>query len=173
MARKQKAERPTKSSEYEIAFASRQAEKGDSVNDAFEPALVPELLVADVDRSTDFWCRLCGFAVRYARPDEGFAYITLGSAHLMLEQVGVSRNWITGPLERPLGRGINFQITVPDVESIATFLIEAEVRLFMPLETKRYVVGEEEVDVRQFLVTDPDGYLIRFQTSIGRRSAVR
>jgi hypothetical protein len=30
-------------------------------------------------------------------------------------RAGVGRNWITADLERPLGRGINFQISVPSV----------------------------------------------------------
>lgn len=83
----------------------------------------------------------------------------------MLEQTGVGRNWITGPLERPLGRGINFQIAVPDADSIADALGSSGIELFMQPETHRYQVGNEEVCVRQFLVTDPDGYLIRFQSS--------
>jgi len=45
----------------------------------------------------------------------------------------------------------------------------AGVELFMQPETTWYRVGEEEAGVRQFLVTDPDGYLIRFQSSFGRR----
>lgn len=65
--------------------------------DNIEPALVRELLVGDVNRSIDFWCGLCGFTVTYARPEERFAYVTLGSAHLMLDQAGVGCNWITGP----------------------------------------------------------------------------
>jgi catechol 2,3-dioxygenase-like lactoylglutathione lyase family enzyme len=84
----------------------------------FEPALVPELLVSDVGTSLEFWCTICGFEVRYARPDEGFAYITRGSAHVMLEQSGVDRDWITAELQAPRGRGINFQITVPDVGQV-------------------------------------------------------
>lgn len=138
-----------------------------------EPALVPELLVADIDRSIAFWCDLCGFSTSYSRPDEKFAYIVLGSAHLMLEQAGVSRNWVTGPLEHPLGRGINFQITVPDSGALAAVLDGAGVELFMQLETKWYRVGDEEAGVQQFLVQDPDGYLVRFQSSTGRRPAVR
>lgn len=43
--------------------------------------------------------------------------------------------------------------------------------LFMEPETKWYRVGNDEVGVKQFLVTDPDGYLIRFSASIGRRTA--
>lgn len=127
---------------------------------------MPELLVTDVNRSIEFWCSICGFEVRYARPEERFAYIGLGSAHLMLEEVGVGRNWITGPLEPPLGRGINFQITVPDADVVAAALTAAGVELFMPPETKRYQVGADLASVRQFLVADPDGYLVRFQCSI-------
>jgi len=143
------------------------------MTDDIDPALVPELLVADVDRSIDFWCGLCGFAVSYSRPDERFAYVTLGSAHLMLEQVGVGRNWITGPLQSPLGRGINLQITVPDSGAIANSVKTAGVDFFMPPEIKWYRIDGEEAGVQQFLVQDPDGYLIRFQSSLGRRPAVR
>jgi len=143
------------------------------VTDDIEPALVPELLVSDLDRSLDFWRGICGFTVRYTRPDERFAYITLSSAHVMLEQAGVGRNWITGPLEPPLGRGINFQITVPDSAAIVASLDAAGVELFMQPETKWYRIDNENTGVQQFLVTDPDGYLVRFQSSLGRRPIVR
>ncbi|ROS52492.1 VOC family protein [Frigoribacterium sp. PhB118] len=138
-----------------------------------EPALVPELLVADLDQSIEFWCNLCGFDIAYSRPEERFAYITLGSAHLMLEQAGVGRNWITGSLERPLGRGVNLQITVPDAEALAQVLGRAGVELFVQPESKWYGVGEEEAGVHQFLVQDPDGYLARFQSSLWRRATAR
>ena len=134
-----------------------------------EPALVPELLVSDVDESLVFWRDLCGFTVKYARPDEGFAYIVRGSAHVMLEQAGVGRNWVTGPLEKPLGRGINLQIEVADIDPIVAALTAAGVDLFMAPETKTYRVGDAVLGVRQFLVTDPDGYLLRFQSPIGPR----
>lgn len=130
-----------------------------------EPALVPELLVTDLVRSVDFWCTVCGFLVRYCRPEERFAYLELGSAHVMLEQVGVGRNWITGPLQAPLGRGINFQITVPDADRVAHDINAAGTNLLLQPETKQYRVGQSVTVVRQFLVLDPDGYLLRFQSS--------
>lgn len=134
------------------------------------PALVPELLVTDTLKSIEFWCGLCGFVVDYERREEGFAYVSLGSAHLMLEQRGVGRNWVSAPLERPLGRGVNFQISVPTLTPIIEALSGAGWPLFMTPETKWYRVGDlEEAGVRQFLVTDPDGYLARFQAAIGRR----
>ncbi len=127
------------------------------------PALVPELLVASLDQSLAFWRDLCTFSVRYARPEEGFAYLQLGSAHVMLEQAGVGRNWITADLERPLGRGVNFQVSVPSVAPLVARLEAARWPLFMEPEIRSYRVGDTELAVVQFLVQDPDGYLIRFQ----------
>jgi catechol 2,3-dioxygenase-like lactoylglutathione lyase family enzyme len=132
---------------------------------------VPELLVADVAVSLQFWCGLCGFAVLYERPDEGFAYITHNSAHLMLEEAGIGRNWITGPLEAPLGRGINFQISVDTIAPVLSALRAANWPLLMKPETRSYLAGSEEVVVEQFLVTDPDGYLLRFASQLCRRNA--
>lgn len=134
-----------------------------------EPALVPELLVRDVVESLEFWCGVCGFQIEYERPEEGFAYIALGSAHLMLEQRGIGRNWVAGPLEPPFGRGVNLQIGVPSLEPILAALAGAGWPLFMAPETKWYRIDERtEAGVRQFVVADPDGYLVRFQESLGR-----
>lgn len=137
----------------------------------FAPDLVPELLVSDIAASIEFWCGMCGFEIAYDRPDEGFAYITRGSAHIMLEQCGLGRNWLAGVLEQPFGRGANLQIAVAELEPILSALEGAAWPLFMQQETKWYrVSGAEESGVRQFLVADPDGYLIRFQSSVGRRA---
>ena len=140
---------------------------------AIVPGLVPELLVRDIGATIEFWCTLCGFEIRYRRPEEGFAYIVRGTAHVMLEQAGIGRNWLTGSLEVPHGRGVNFQVTVSDIDQILSALQTAGVSLFMPPETKRYRVDDQEVGVRQFLVIDPDGYLIRFQSLVGRHGARR
>ncbi|WP_230597359.1 bleomycin resistance protein [Rhodococcoides fascians] len=135
-----------------------------------EPELVPELLVSDLDSSMKFWVDLCRFEVSYSRPEERFAYVTSGSAHVMLDEIGAGRNWVSGPLQHPLGRGINFQIAVADCTRIAASLDAAGVSLFMSLETKWYRVGvDEEAGVKQFVVADPDGYLLRFQSSLGHR----
>lgn len=74
-------------------------------------------------------------------------------------------------LQRPIGCGVNFQIGVPDLDPILCALDDASWPLFMPPESKWYRVSDsKEAAVRQFLVTDPDGYLVRFQTSLGRRT---
>jgi catechol 2,3-dioxygenase-like lactoylglutathione lyase family enzyme len=132
--------------------------------------LVPELLVTNVEASLRFWCDLCGFAITFDRLEEGFAYLDLGGAQVMLEEQGRSRNWLTGPLEAPLGRGVNFQVQVPALEPILAALARAGWPLFMAPEEKWYRTGTVETGVHQFLVQDPDGYLIRFSADIGERA---
>lgn len=135
----------------------------DVVDDVWEPSLVPELAVRDLKASLHFWCDLIGFAVRYDRPDEGFAYLTLGRAHLLLDQIGLGRTWETGDLEPPLGRGLNLQVSVADLAAPLSLLATAGWPLFLQPEEKWYRVGGENVGVSQFLVQDPDGYLLRLQ----------
>ncbi|TFD72701.1 VOC family protein [Cryobacterium gelidum] len=138
-----------------------------------EPGLVPELLVTSLEKSLEFWCSLGGFEVQYDRSDDGFAYIARGSAHVMIEQRGAGRNWLPGALELPFGRGINFQISVASIDPLVRALRGASWPLFMEPETKWYRTGDVESGVAQFLVQDPDGYLIRFQASVGRRPSSR
>lgn len=45
--------------------------------------------------------------------------------------------------------------------------------LFLKLEEVWYRAGTRESGVRQFLVQDPDGYLIRFSQSLGLRPAMK
>ena len=136
------------------------------------PDLVPELLVTSLVASVDFWCGLGGFEVLYDRPDDGFASISRGTAHIMLEERGRGRNWIPAALEPPYGRGINFQISVASIDPLVRAFRSAGWALFMEPETKWYRTGNVEAGVAQFLVQDPDGYLIRFQAPMGRRPSL-
>ena len=133
--------------------------------------LVPELLVIDLDQSLRFWRDLCGFRVAFDRASERFAYLDLDGAQVMLEQRGVGRNWVTAALEPPFGRGINFQVSVTLIQPILAALQAAGWPLFMPPEQKWYRTGSFETGMNQFLVQEPDGYLIRFSAPLGERSA--
>ena len=129
--------------------------------------LVPELAVRDIAASLRFWCGLCGFAVLHDRPEQGFAAIARGAARVMLDQLGIDRDWITAEMAPPFGRGINLEITVEDLAPILDALAAAGWPLFLAPERKTYRVGADAVTVRQFLVQDPDGYLLRFAQEIG------
>ncbi|MGE7416387.1 bleomycin resistance protein [Methylobacterium tarhaniae] len=132
--------------------------------------LVPELVVADLATSLRFWIDLIGFRVAYDRPENSFAYLDLDGSQVMLDQYNPSaRQWLTGPMERPLGRGINFQVEVAAVEPVLARLEAAGWPLFMAAEDAWYRAGEVEVGQRQFLVQDPDGYLLRLGASLGER----
>ena len=134
-----------------------------------EPGLVPELAVTDYEASKRFWCDLVGFSLRYERPEEGFGYLVLGSAHLMLDQINQGRTWATGTLEAPLGRGINLEIQVAPLDAVWERLTQAQWPIFVEPEEKWYRAGDVEIGVRQFLIQDPDGYLVRLQEEIGER----
>lgn len=134
-----------------------------------EPGLVPELAVTDYEASRRFWCDLVGFSLRYERPEEGFGYLVLGNAHLMLDQINQGRTWATGMLEAPLGRGINLEIQVVPLDAAWERLTQAQWPIFVEPEEKWYRAGDVEIGVRQFLVQDPDGYLVRLQEEIGER----
>lgn len=125
--------------------------------------LVPELNVDDLERSLAFYVDLAGFNIRYQRPEDRFAYIERYGVELMMEETfGPGRRWHPAPLEHPYGRGLNFQIEVANVAELYVRLRDAGHSLILDLEEKWYRVGDSDDGQRQFVVADPDGYLLRF-----------
>ena len=141
------------------------------MNETRSNALIPELSVSDWRASRDFYCDLIGFSVRYDRPEEGFAFLVLGEAQLMIDQIGIGRDFDAGDgrLTRPFGRGLNLQIRVPALEPILARLRTAGISLYLEPEEKWYRQGTMEVGNRQFIVADPDGYLLRLFEDLGER----
>lgn len=134
------------------------------------PPLTPELNVRSIKKSLDFYTELLGFSVIFERPEDGFATIELDGAVIMLEQIDepIPDNdpWVTAELQYPLGRGVNFQVTVKDLDGIYSRLMENNYPIQLPLEEKTYRVGIQPLSVRQFMIKDPDGYLLRFNKFI-------
>lgn len=130
--------------------------------------LVPELMVSNHAASREFYVRVIGFSVRYERPAEKFAYLDLGGAELMIEEE--TDFWLTGPRERPYGGGINLQIEVDKLDPILARLKDAGIALFRPVEEAWYRTGDQYGGNRQFLVQDPDGYLLRFFDDLGQQA---
>jgi catechol 2,3-dioxygenase-like lactoylglutathione lyase family enzyme len=135
------------------------------------PALVPELYVSDLGASLEFYVALLGFRIEYERPEEKFAALSLGDAHLMLEEApSLARatpeefrqgQWRTADLERPFGRGLNLEIEVGDIDAMDSRIAARGQPLLRGLHEKSYRIGAEHFVVRRLLVADPDGYLIR------------
>ncbi|MCR4456373.1 MULTISPECIES: bleomycin resistance protein [unclassified Pseudescherichia] len=128
--------------------------------------MVPELTVTDFPVSLHFYVEVLGFSVMISRHDPEFAYVCMGEAQLMLEQYH-DGGWNTAELVRPLGRGVNFQIEVDDVDPILSRLQANGVALYRPLRDNVYSTGDTEACQREFLVQDPDGYLLRFSQYLG------
>ncbi len=139
------------------------------MTDEHWPALVPELSCQNLSESLAFYGEILGFRIKYERLEKGFAYLQRGEAHIMLEQLNA--NWKTGAMERPFGRGINFQIEVDDVQALRDRVAGTGFALFEELRTAWYRQGDVEHGQREFLVLDPDGYLLRFCQTIGKRPA--
>lgn len=142
--------------------------------------LVPELDVQDLDRSLQFYVGVIGFTVIFERARERFAYLGLDGAELMLQDAsGPGRRFRTAPLQHPFGRGINLQIAVANIDETLEAVHAAGIEPFIEIEERWYDVdvvtpsgrwserGEMRVGNRQFVVADPDGYLLRFYTSLG------
>lgn len=134
------------------------------------PSLIPELDVSDLDQSLAAYVGVLGFRRHLSRPEERFVYLVREDVHLMLEEAsGPGRRFHGAPLERPFGRGMNLQIQVSDVDSLYADVQRSNLAVLIPLEERWYRQGETEVGNRQFVVADPDGYLLRFFSRLGRR----
>jgi catechol 2,3-dioxygenase-like lactoylglutathione lyase family enzyme len=133
--------------------------------------LIPELNVSDFARSLAFYTELVGFSILYERAEEAFAYLSLGGAELMIQQD--DGMWSTGPLEQPYGRGLNFEIHVQDVQALHDRFAARDYPIFVPMEERWYRRDAVYVGQMQFLVQDPDGYLLRFGEDLGTRPALQ
>ena len=129
--------------------------------------LIPELSVTNIEESLGFYRDILGFKVEYSRPAEKFYFLSYEDIQIMVEEI--NNHWWTGELKRPFGRGLNFQIEVSDVSVLMKSLEDAEIKLFRPQKESWYKGEDTEFGQIEFLVQDPDGYLLRFIQDIGER----
>ncbi|MNE19315.1 Glyoxalase-like domain protein [compost metagenome] len=133
-------------------------------------ALVPELIVSDLAQSLRFYCGVLGFKVEYDRAEDKFAFLSFGNSQIMLEQDWHTESpWRVGPLEPPFGRGMNLSIECPDALALAGALEQAGYTLRQAVEERWYRSNDQHRGQRNFLVLDPDGYLLRFAEDLGWR----
>ena len=123
--------------------------------------LLPELSVTDINRTKAFYIDLLGFKLEYERPENKFMFLSFEGSQFMFEEIHTD-GWNTAELEYPLGRGINFSVETDNIDVIYQKLLDAEYPLFRPMMTSQYRMNDEWLQQKQFLVQDPDGYLLRF-----------
>lgn len=133
-------------------------------------SLIPELCCSDYEASLKFYVDVLGFKILYDRPEQGFAMLEYQGSQLMIDEIpeGGSR-WQTAAMEKPFGRGINIQIDTDNADALYERIKTAGFSVFHEMEEKWYRADDIELGARQFLVQDPDGYLLRFAEDLGTR----
>lgn len=121
--------------------------------------LIPELSVSNIEESKKFYLNL-GFKIKYERPENKFCFLELEENQLMIEEI--NNNWNTGELEYPFGRGINISMEVNNINLIYQKAIQNNYNIFKNIMTNKYRVGDNLIEEHEFLIQDPDGYLLRF-----------
>ncbi len=132
--------------------------------------LIPEICIFDFDKTIDFYTRILRFKIEYQREEEGFAFLSFGKSQIMIDQIDKGRIWKTGEFEYPLGRGVNFQIEVNKIAPLLNNLKNHNINLFLEPEEKWYRKENNLLGNKQFIVQDPDGYLLRFFEDLGTKS---
>ena len=122
-------------------------------------SLIPELSVSNIDKSKEFYLQL-GFKIKYERLKDKFCFLELENNQIMLEEN--NNHWNTGKLEYPYGRGINISMSVSDVNKMYEELKKKNIPFFLDLEIHEYMVNDKIFYDKEFLIQDPDGYLLRF-----------
>lgn len=137
--------------------------------DEYWNPMVPELSVSNFTTSLRFYCEILGFKIRNQRDNPDFAYLELEKVQIMLEQIH-DEAWVTGSLVAPFGRGVNFQIELSDISLVYERIQAADIKLFKELKETWYDIGETLSGQKEFLIQDPDGYLLRFTEYLGEKS---
>ena len=127
--------------------------------------LMPELYVSDYQKSLAFYVDIVGFKLEYERVDPLFAFLSYGEAQLMIQQQEKT-DQDTGPLEHPYGRGVNFQIRTPDINTLVEKLSANNYPTKRGVKESKRKAGEVFVIEREIHVLDPDGYFLRFSQEI-------
>ncbi len=123
-------------------------------------SLIPELSVSSIEASKDFYVNKLGFKIEYERKEDKFIFISFEGNQIMLEEI--NNNWSVGTLEYPFGRGINFEMTVSNIDELYNRIKASNITIFKDLIISNYRKDNKTIIQKEFLIQDPDGYLLRF-----------
>ena len=138
----------------------------------FPPAiwnsLICEMMVRDYPTSLGWWTGLIGMQTVFTRPNQKLALLQHpdGAQVMIYERDG---DWEVGPMEPPYGRGAVIQVFVGDVTAVHARFDAAGHALYVPLREKWRDWGDRLGGQREFLVQDPDGYLVMVAQRLGER----
>ncbi len=130
--------------------------------------IIPELSVTNLENSLKFY-KTAGFKLEYDRPENKFAFISLGEIQFMLQQISDNDKWNISPLSYPFGNGINFQLEVDNLDEIYNNFKSANYKITFDIEENWYRQDDKLLGNKEFLIQDPDGYLLRFSKDLGEK----
>lgn len=122
-------------------------------------SLIPELSVSNIEISKKFYKDL-GFKIVYERLESKFCFMQFENNQIMLEEK--NDNWNVAKMEYPYGNGMNISMIVENVDYLYKTLKDKQVKIFLDLEINEYRVNNKIFQDKEFLLQDPDGYLLRF-----------
>ena len=129
---------------------------------------ITEMMVSDYPQAFGFWTDVLGFAASFIRPEQKLAHLVHpdGAQVMVYERDG---DWEVAAMETPFGRGVVVQVFVADVEAVAGRVAAAAVPFYVGLREKWRDWGDRMGGQREFLVQDPDGYLVMVAQRLGER----
>ena len=129
---------------------------------------IPELSVTNLENSLNFY-KTAGFKVEYDRPENKFAFISLGKIQFMLQEMADNNKWDLAPLSYPFGNGINFQLEVENLDEIYNSFKNSNYKITFDIQENWYRQDNKLLGNKEFLIQDPDGYLLRFSEDLGEK----
>lgn len=129
---------------------------------------IPELSVTNLKNSLNFY-KVIGFKIEYIRPEDKFAFISLGQIQFMLQEISSNDKWTLSPLTYPFGNGINFQLEVDNINKIYSNLKQNNYKITFEIEENWYRKDNKLLGNKEFLIQDPDGFLLRFSEDLGEK----
>ncbi len=124
-------------------------------------SIIPEFTVSNINQTKDFYINKLGFVLEYERKEDNFIFLSFHESQFMFEQIHQT-GWNTSVLEYPFGRGINFSISTPNVYDLYQRVQKCNIKLYRALQETTYRCDNKDILEVQFLIQDPDGYLLRF-----------
>ena len=131
--------------------------------------IIPKLSVTNLKNSLKFY-ETIGFKIEYDRPENKFAFISLGEIQFMLQEISENDKWMLSPPTYPFGNGINFQLEVNNLDQIYNNLKNNNYKIAFDIEINWYRQENKLLGNKEFLVQDPDGYLLRFSQDLGEKN---
>jgi uncharacterized glyoxalase superfamily protein PhnB len=128
--------------------------------------LTPNLLVANVERSLSFYIDVLGFERGMTVPERSpfvFASVTSGAVQIFFNDAATAVKEYPSFIGKPIGATGTLFIELDGSSTIDAFhdRIKPRVTVTMPLVTRFY-------GMREFAITDPDGYVITFAQRVAQ-----